>query len=139
MIYSAGYSGHKLSVLKELAVQLNATIVDIRLNPFSPNPDFRRTFMTEKLGKLYVSLPEWGNVNYNEPDEPIKINKFQRGLKLFRQIQGNTIILCACKDRASCHRQVIAEMLDVEVLEVTSAQWAAAKPVKIKYVQERLF
>lgn len=138
MIYTCGYQRHKVVVLRNLADQLKAKIVDIRINPTSLHPDYRRTKLMAFLGERYISLPEWGNINYKN-DEPIKIKDFAKGLEIFKRIEGNTLLMRACLDRATCHRQIIAEMIGGEVLEITAQQWTAAKPVKVKYIQEGLF
>lgn len=124
MIYTAGYIGHPSNALRQLAINLEATIVDIRVSPRSANPQYNRAALQALLGKRYVHLIEWGNVNY-KGEGPIKIADFDKGLRKFKKISGNTILLCACKNFHSCHRKVIADRLG-DVQEVTPDQWKNA-------------
>ena len=116
MTYTAGYAGRTVDELDQLAEKLNAIVIDIRYSPRSRRPEWSRKRLIERFGERYYHLPEWGNVNYNRPTEPIKINDLKEGSfrlpKIMKANPGmNVILLCYCGDREICHRKTVATLV----------------------------
>jgi uncharacterized protein (DUF488 family) len=110
MIHTAGYYGRKLDDFKAEVERLGAVVVDIRLVPQSRFfPEWRKGNLEAVFGKRYLHVKELGNTKFKE--KRIEINDLDAGLEVVTQIEGDLILLCACKDRNKCHRQVIGEAL----------------------------
>lgn len=115
-IYTLGYSGWKIEDVARLVDRLDAILVDVRLSPRSRNPVFSGKRLTERFGDRYIWLRGFGNVNYRQPDAPVRLADFDGGLRRLceRMLQEDTndvILLCACRDVGVCHRKVVADRL----------------------------
>ena len=111
MIHTAGYSGRKLDDFQAAVAQLDAFVVDIRLVPQSRFfPAWRKSNLEKVFGDRYRHVKELGNTKFKE--KRIAINDLDAGLEVIMQIEGDVILLCACKDRNFCHRKIIGEALE---------------------------
>lgn len=123
-LYTFGYlkksSGR---ALKELSL-LQVPIVDIRYRPYSPtHPQWRKEYL-EQSGIIYYWVQELGNELYKEAlartfQEPqIKLHAPEEGIKKMAEIlqrHGRAAIFCACATPASCHRSVVAHLLQEQM------------------------
>lgn len=130
MIYTAGYAGHSAQALKQLAENLDATVVDIRYNRQSANPSFTFAAMAALLGERYTFIRALGNINYK--GGPIKLFAPEAGIRELQAMRGNLILLCMCSDFDTCHRKQVAALLP-GTQEVTAAQWNAATLDRVLY------
>jgi uncharacterized protein (DUF488 family) len=109
-----GYSGWRLEDVARLVEGLDALVVDVRLVPASRAQGFGAADLEGRLGSRYVWLRGFGNVNY-QGDRPITLADFDGAAATLRQrLEGgpvNVLLLCACRDVATCHRKVVAERL----------------------------
>lgn len=65
-----GYSGHCPERLREICVELNAVVFDVRLKPYSKDSRWSAPELAALLGERYVGLPQWGNpAKLDCPDE----------------------------------------------------------------------
>jgi uncharacterized protein (DUF488 family) len=108
-VYTAGYSGRSLAALRQLAETLDATIFDVRFSPRSRHPQFSGPRLAEVLGERYVHVPAFGNRNYK--GGPVEIVDYEAGRALVAAHPRPVILLCVCRDPATCHRTVIARRL----------------------------
>lgn len=110
-LYDLGYQTIKepRGFLEAIAA-LEAVVIDTRFNPHSRNPAWNKITLQRKLIERYVHVQELGNVNYQEWSAEIQIKDLEAGLRYIEHhlLTNNVILLCACKDRNSCHRKVIA-------------------------------
>lgn len=94
--------------------QPGAVLVDIRLSPWcSWDTQWCKQALSEKYGKAYVHLREFGNVNHGK-DLPIKLLDPAKYLAATVRalLRGRPVmLLCACKDYEKCHRKVVYELL----------------------------
>ena len=120
MIYTLGYAGRRLDDVVRLAGELAALVVDVRIVPASRMPGFSLADLQEALPGRYVWLKGFGNANYR--GGPVALANFEEAAAELRQRlgdgPGNVMLLCGCRDAASCHRKVVAERL--------AAEWGAA-------------
>jgi hypothetical protein len=118
-IYLLGYQnikgGH--NDLAALCRRLEATVIDIRLNPRSRVPHWNKGPLSRAADIPYQHCPELGNVNYKIGGE-IKIQDFKKGLTFLQGVSGNVILMCACRDACTCHRTTVGAMLETEGYEV---------------------
>jgi hypothetical protein len=112
-IYTAGYQGRdRPGFLRQLGA-LGAALWDIRFKPCSPNPGWQQGALRRDYPR-YRHLGAWGNRNYKAG--PIEFADYEAGLAALREqlaAEPGTpvVLLCACKDAASCHRTALAERL----------------------------
>jgi hypothetical protein len=104
-LYTYGYTGTSPLALKELAQQLDAVVLDIRLSPRSRNPEWTKARLSGLLGARYEHLQAWGNVNYKNGG-PVVFKDVLAGVQRLRErlSAGPVILLCACTHVANCHR-----------------------------------
>lgn len=118
--FTIGYEGLGISrFLEHLKENRVRTLLDVRHNPFSMNPDFSRkrleTYLQE-LGIRYQHLKEYGI--------PTEIRKAGNAMQWYEQnvrskIQASILepfeksvcFMCMEKDINNCHRKVILETL----------------------------
>jgi uncharacterized protein (DUF488 family) len=142
-LYTLGYQQLRgIYSLLNLAVPLDATLVDIRYTPWSRDEQWTERSLFQRLCDLqfgglkcrYVHIKELGNVNYNQPGQPIEIWLPEVGIaRLHERLKEKPcILLCGCRDVERCHRKVVAELaerwiegLEVEHLAVTRYGQAA--------------
>jgi uncharacterized protein (DUF488 family) len=111
-LYTIGYTGLKPERLRAIVAQHNAVLWDIRYSPNSRHPQWRRDALKALLGDAYVHIPALGNRNYK--GGPIELAAPAQALDQARlTLQRQPIILmCACKDYWTCHRDDAADYLD---------------------------
>ena len=121
-IYTAGYQEIKSpALLRQMARERGAVVVDIRFKPLSSQPEWNRSSSERYFPPLtYYSLPNFGNVNYKSGG-PIRLAAPGTGLTELKPIlaRNPVILLCCCYEVESCHRRVVADelakRLDVEI------------------------
>ena len=111
-LYTLGYTGLKQAQLLEIVQTLGAMVVDTRFSPRSRAVQWTGSGLRKLLGESYLHLPSLGNVNY-KGDGPIKINKPAEGIPQVVSLlaQQPVILLCVCGDVHTCHRKVVAELV----------------------------
>lgn len=112
IVYTMGYGGKKLVDIVSTARSLDATIFDIRFNSRSMNPWFNRSRMQEWLGDRYVHVRSLGNVTYKSETGEIQILNLEGGIATIEHSERSVILLCVCKDYATCHRSFISAELE---------------------------
>lgn len=111
IVYTFGYSGHKITDLESHIKRLGALVVDIRHSPRSRNATWRGSALQNRLGTNYVLLKEFGNINYRGGDiDIVDIVAGTNQVKVFLKDKP-VILMCVCKDHAYCHRLFVAEHL----------------------------
>ncbi|MBK9944373.1 MAG: DUF488 domain-containing protein [Kouleothrix sp.] len=111
-IYTLGYSGWKPIALKAQVDTLGARLVDIRYNPQSRRPEWRKDAFRALLGDHYTHWPSLGNRNY-KTGGPIELAAPDVALGLASSVlpEFPIILMCACREVESCHRLVAATFL----------------------------
>lgn len=121
VLYTTGYLGqgtisgkNKIATFDEMVRRAGLFVVDIRLNPWSKAPCWRKEDFCRRLGSmmtfpdgLYLHVPALGNVHYNT-DKPIKIANVDFGLAWVLEHADacgrDPLLLCGCGDPEWCHR-----------------------------------
>ncbi|GMH38429.1 hypothetical protein BSKO_06313 [Bryopsis sp. KO-2023] len=114
--YTLGYASFDLAAICEAIGRAEATLVDVRMSPFSKKPGFRRKELQAALAGRYAHLSEFGNVNYGERHSlGIEIRDYVKGREILGGIASRTgrpvVLMCGCKDLHGCHRGVLAQAL----------------------------
>lgn len=110
-VYLTGYAGRKPETLKAIVERMDAVVVDIRYSPRSRVLMWNKASLIQLLGWRYVHVPALGNLNYKS-GEKIVIANLDAGAAMLSTIAGETLILlCVCRQAATCHRTVVAEGL----------------------------
>jgi uncharacterized protein (DUF488 family) len=140
-LYTIGYHALRgVYALLDQAVPLDATIIDIRMKPWSRRSDWTQESLLKRLCDLqfggikcrYVHIQELGNVNYNRDGYPIQLLHEEYGIaRLHEQLKFKpAILLCQCPHLEECHRKVVADLAikwlgcEVEHLAVSRGGWA---------------
>jgi uncharacterized protein (DUF488 family) len=111
-LYTLGYTGTKPEQIQTLAADLGALVVDTRYSPRSRAVQWTGAGFRRLLGESYRHMPSLGNINY-KGDGPIVINKPDEGVPQVAALleQQPIILLCVCAEVSSCHRAVVAELV----------------------------
>jgi uncharacterized protein (DUF488 family) len=140
MMYTLGYSGWTPETIKGAAQTRNAVVCDIRYSPASRHPQWRKRQLVQRLGARYQHVQALGNRNYKNGG-PIELADYEAGKQVIAAIlaTGQSIILmCACKDIATCHRRTAAEQLAADLGEPITHLVPPKKP-RAQEAQESLF
>lgn len=129
--FLTGYTGKPTRTptqLQQLAINLDAVVVDSRFSPRSRVPHWGYDQLKRFLAPRYMWIREFGNQAYREGY--IKLYKPEHGLYVLEQHPDQRfIILCACSDGTTCHRRQVGEYLAAHgwtVREVTADEWKDA-------------
>ncbi len=108
--YATGYLGHHVDELEAMRESLGAVVVDIRFKPLSRLPMWRQSAMVRYFGANYLWCQDWGSPNFkNGP--PHTMLDLDAGWELVSRIGLPVILLCACRDKETCHRRPLSEWL----------------------------
>jgi len=114
-LYTIGYTGLNPALILELAVKLDARVMDIRYSPWSKSEMWDYDNLKRAWGVRYYEHCQWlGNVNYSQPERGIHLSDVISGTYHIKGAveRRNVILMCACAEVKSCHRAVVArEML----------------------------
>ena len=110
-IYTAGYRNFSFYEFRDLVVQSNFFIVDVRYRPWSRIPFWTKDHLSISFTK-YAHIPEFGNRYYNSKDK-IEVVDLVTGFEKIDYFMGNEpiLLLCACEDYEACHRKIVAEYI----------------------------
>ena len=127
-LYSVGYAPLlRVEQLQEVLAP-NVLIIDIRYYPSSRwRPEWSRKRLMERFASNYCHIRELGNVNYRFPKLPIKLLDADFGISRIVSLlrEGRDVcLLCACSDWRKCHRRVVAELLQNEIVGIQAVHFS---------------
>jgi len=127
-LYTVGYASLEgVKQLQEVFAQ-NVLIIDIRYSPASRwRPEWSRKRLMETLAPNYYHILELGNVNYRFPELPIKLLNANFGISQIVPLlqEGRDVcLLCVCSDWRKCHRRVVAELLQNEIIGIQAVHFS---------------
>lgn len=110
-LYTIGYAGLFRDDLLHFIRQQKAFLVDTRLVPRSRDAQWDRVALTNAFSPDYVHVQDLGNVNYRNGG-PIQLKDQAKGLHRLLELLAERpcMLLCMCKDVATCHRGYIARV-----------------------------
>jgi uncharacterized protein (DUF488 family) len=117
MLYTLGYSGWTPQDIQTEAQARNAVVCDIRYSPASRHPQWSKRQLSQLLGARYHHVQALGNRNYKNGG-PIELADYEAGKQAIAEILAtgrSVILMCACKDVATCHRRTAAEQLAADL------------------------
>jgi len=121
-LYTVGYAALERVEQLQLFLSHEVLLVDIRYFPASRwKPEWSRKRLSERFAPNYEHIRELGNVNYHSLDLPIELFDAKRGLTKIVPLlqQGCDIcLLCACIDWRTCHRRLVADLVQRELNDV---------------------
>ena len=117
-LYTLGYATPgAASELDEAMQDESVLLIDIRLRASSRWwPVWNKKQLRERWIGRYTHEKRLGNVNYRERSLPVVLHgphveqAIEGAVVLLRQ-GYSLVLLCACKNYDSCHRKVVAEMI----------------------------
>lgn len=118
-IYTIGYTGLGFEDLKQWLDAQHAVLVDTRLNPYSPQNQWKKFGLTRALGEGYQHVESLGNINYKNGG-PITLKDAAAGINTVRALleASPVVLLCTCANVHTCHRKLAAET----IAEATGAE-----------------
>jgi uncharacterized protein (DUF488 family) len=140
MLYTLGYSGWTPEASQTEAQARNAIVCDMRYSPASRHPQWTKRQLAQLLGGRYQHVQALGNRNYKSGG-PIALADYEAGKQVIAAILAtgqSVILMCACKDPATCHRRMAAEQLAADLGETITHLVPPKKP-RAQEAQERLF
>lgn len=116
-LYTFGYlCGRGERIINEL-IALRTPIVDIRYSPTSRNWKYTQESMMARDNIMYHHIPALGNELYKEARNVsgpyIKLHNPSAGLAMLKYIldqDNRAAIFCACNNKTTCHRILVAQM-----------------------------
>lgn len=116
-IYMVGYADETAETQVERFMRLpRALLVDIRFSPRSRwYPLWNRTALERRYGHQYLWEPRLGNVHYQHKDLGIQLDEGHEDavceLAVLLVEGVSLILLCACKNPRTCHRSLVAKLI----------------------------
>ena len=110
MIFTFGYLGRSPDDLAAILAERGAMLVDIRFQPRSRVPAWNGGRLAARFGDAYLHLPQLGNRNYRTGG-PVELADYPAGRAALAGLGRDAVLLCACRDYATCHRRTVAESL----------------------------
>ena len=114
-IYTWGYQGRDIETLLGIAERERIDlVVDVRGNPLSRRPEWRKEQLEKVLTDRYRWIGWLGNERYQEAGEP-RLRDPRRGMdELVRAVDGagqhRVLLLCYERDWQECHRLMVATL-----------------------------
>ncbi len=116
-LYTLGYVHPDTAPrIERLMRQGNILLVDIRLQPRSRwSAAWTRRALTTRYGRRYVWEQRLGNIRYQRREARIQLagghmDAVREAAHLL--LQGTSLILlCACQDARTCHRSLVAKLI----------------------------
>lgn len=126
LIYTWGYQGRAVETLVEIVEREGIDlVVDVRGNPYSRRPEWRKEALEKTLGDTYRWIGWLGNANYRDGGEP-RLRDARRGMReLGRLVSGGAekiLLFCYERDWRECHRRMVAEHARQEIPGVVQVQ-----------------
>lgn len=93
-------------------------LVDIRLVPWCGWSEQwrKRELLAAYSSRQYIHLPGFGNVNYNQPGQPIVLQAPEKHLAVVvKALRRGAALLCGCKDYEQCHRKTVYKLIMAEL------------------------
>lgn len=122
-LYTIGYAHpDALADVTRLMQQEWIILLDVRLSPRSRwQPAWNRRVLATTYGLRYQWDKRLGNLNYQHREQGIQLadghlDAVQEAAALL-SIGTSLILLCACKDARTCHRNMIAKLLQDALTE----------------------
>src|SRR5216110_3136501 len=113
-VYPCGYSAHGSQMTTLMQTDPTLLLIDLRKNPGSRMPAWRRGYLVDTYGECYGWFGETlGNVNYNN-DGPIRLANPGPGIACLADLlhQGHNLLLfCGCARYEICHRRLVVDLL----------------------------
>jgi len=114
-LYDLGYLEFKdPKLLEEFLKATDAHLWDIRFSPRSRDTKWSGTSLSDLLGQRYHHVKHLGNANYKGSFNEIEIVDLDRGIRELHEALRtvSVVLMCACWDRRSCHRSVVASKIE---------------------------
>ncbi len=117
-LYTLGYATlGAMAELEERMRDVRVLLIDIRVRPQSRWwPVWNKKQLRARWAGRYTHEKRLGNINYRDRSLPVVLH----GPNVEQAIEGavgllkvgfSLVLLCACKDYETCHRKVVAEMI----------------------------
>ena len=118
-LYTVGYATLDGVGQLERFLAHEILLIDIRYLPASRwKPEWSRKRLNQQFAPNYQHVRELGNINYSSLELPIQLFKAEQGVPKVVSLlkQGcDVCLLCVCVDWQTCHRKVVADLIQREL------------------------
>lgn len=116
-LYTFGYlSGRAERIITEL-IAVKTPVVDVRFSPTSTKYAYTQEILRHRDNIIYYHIPDLGNEWYKEARKTsgpyIQLHAQETGLAALKEIldaYGRAAIFCACNNKTTCHRMLVARL-----------------------------
>ncbi len=102
--------------LQEIMSNPGTLLLDIRSRPVSRyRPQWNKSRLKAQWGRRYAHTRNLGNINYKDRSLPIVLRAPEPSITTaarFLERGYSIVVLCACKDDATCHRKLVTELIE---------------------------
>jgi uncharacterized protein (DUF488 family) len=111
VLYSFGYQGRAVDEISRLIQTTGGVLVDVRMVPSSRIATWRQGPLIRRFGGSYLHVGALGNRNYR--GGPIELVDALAGMRIVMELleRRPVVLMCGCRDAATCHRTVIAQQI----------------------------
>lgn len=142
-LYTIGYTEKDAAQqIEAFLAQEQTGLIDIRYRPRCRwNAQWNKSALQAKYGAYkYIHLRCFGNMNYNQPGQPIQLLNPDERLHsvvhaLFNGI--SLMLLCACKDYERCHRKTVYDLVMQAVQERQAREQTVQSAPTMQYDEQR--
>jgi len=123
-LYTIGYSNPGAAAhVARLMRDERTLLLDIRYSPRSRwSPEWNRRALAARYGQCYLWDQRLGNVNYQHHERGIELSEqYPLAVRAVASLlsQGTSLILlCACKNARTCHRSLVAKLVQDALSEM---------------------
>jgi Protein of unknown function, DUF488 len=128
-IYTLGVSQPKaVTRLEQLMRHPHTLLVDVRYQPISRwNRQWDRAALIARYGEQYRWERRLGNMNYWNSTRPVQLptgwQEAVHDTAALLCVGASLVLLCACRDERTCHRSLIAKLIqDALPIAVTAGE-----------------
>src|SRR5579875_452315 len=117
-LYTFGYLHRKAERIITELIALRIPLVDIRFKPDSKNWRYKQEALRSRSGIIYLHIVELGNELYKDAlngtftEQHIQLHAPDTGLARLKEVldkYDSAAIFCACANKTTCHRIVVAD------------------------------
>jgi uncharacterized protein (DUF488 family) len=113
-IETLGYARWTMAEVAAHVRDVDGWLIDVRLQPYSSKPGFRKPDLDAELGGRYRHMPAFGNEAYDADGEDVRLRNVWRGIAQLEDaspLPSTLVLMCGCADWRSCHRRHVATHL----------------------------
>jgi len=115
-VYTTSFTDKDITQLPALLNSLDAVLIDIRFAPTSKQVQWQKDYLRLLLKNKYLNVSHLGNRSSKESGK-LSIQNLNLGIKIITELKTNLLLMCECRRKEYCHRQLISQKLEEQGIE----------------------